>query len=203
MKKLILSAAAMLALVLTSNAQTEKGTYIVGGQVNYSTEKSDAENAKATESFNVIPNVGYFVSDDIAVGTGIGYSYSKTPGDIAVKTQAFVVSPFGRYYVGNNSQFKFFGQLSVPMAFGKSESAIDGEDFQKDGSLTSIGVNLSPGFAFFPTSRIGIEFALNGVSFQSTTLKDGEDNTIEGGGSESFSIGTNFFAPRVGIQFHF
>lgn len=203
MKKLILSAAALFAVVLSSNAQTDKGQFIVGGQVNYSSVKSDAEGAKATESFNIVPNVGYFVADNIAVGTGVGYAYAKTPGDIVEKTQAFVVSPFGRYYVGDNAQFKFFGQLAVPMAFGKSESAMDGDNFEKDGSLSSIGVNLSPGFAFFPTSRIGIEFALNGVSYTSTTVKDSDDNKIKGAGSETFSIGTDFFSPRIGVQFHF
>ena len=202
MKKLILFTSAILFAV-TVNAQTEKGQFLVGGQVNYLSEKSDADNAKATQSFNIVPNVGYFVSDNIAVGTGIGYEYSKTPGNNARKDQAFVVSPFGRYYVGNNSQFKFFTQLSVPLAFGNVKVADNGDDFSKVGSSTSIGVNLAPGFAFFPTSRIGIEFALNGISYENKRVKDADDNTVDGQGSDTFSVGGNFFAPKVGIQFHF
>lgn len=202
MKKLILFTSAILFAV-TVNAQTEKGKFLVGGQVNYSSVKSDAENAEATQSFNVVPNVGYFVSDNIAVGTGVGYQFAKTPGTQAEKEQAFVVSPFGRYYVGNNSQFKFFTQLSVPLAFGNVKVADNDEDFSKVGSSTSIGVNLSPGFAFFPTSKIGIEFSLNGIAYENKRVKDAEDNTVEGSGSDAFSIGADFFAPRVGIQFHF
>lgn len=202
MKKLFLLSTAILFTV-AAQAQTDRGSFLIGGQVNYSSIKSDAENAKATETFNIIPNVGYFVADNIAVGTGIGYQYAQVPGERAVKDQAFLVSPFGRYYVGEDSRFKFFGQLSVPLGFGSVREALDGGDFEKVGSSTTIGVNLSPGFAFFPTSRVGIEFALNGISYESKTVKDSEDNEMKGYGSEAFSVGTDFFAPRIGIQFHF
>ena len=90
------------------------------------------------------------------------------------------------------------------MAFGTVKATdVNGKSGDKVGTSTSVGVALSPGFAYFPTKKIGIEFALNGASFDSYTVKDANDDKIEGAGSEEFSIGTNFFAPRIGIQFHF
>ena len=205
MKKLILSIIALSGLTLASYAQTEKGQFILGGTASYETSKSDAANAKSTESLNIIPNLGYFVSDNFAIGTGLGYSYSKTafasPTGI---NNAVIVSPFGRYYAGLSDQFKFFGQASVPMAFG-TVKAVDanGDAGLKAGTSSSIGVALSPGFAYFPTKRLGIELALKGISYNNTKVKDSNDKDVKGAGREDFSFGTNFFAPQIGVQFHF
>jgi len=99
MKKVILSIALLSGIAFTTQAQTEKGKFLVGGNVSYSTVKSDADNAKASHNFSIVPNVGYFVNDNIAVGTGIGYQSSKaSQASLTGKQEAFVISPFGRYY---------------------------------------------------------------------------------------------------------
>jgi len=202
MKKLLLSLVAVSALAFTTQAQTEKGKIIVGGNAAFSTNKSDADGAKSNTSFKIVPSVGYFVSDNIAVGTGVGYSYDKQISKF--ENQAFVVSPFGRYYANLSESFKFFGQLSVPMEFGTAK-AVDaaGKVGDKVGSSTNIGVALSPGFAFFPTKRIGIEFGINGLSYNNTRYENGDGDKIKGAGSDSFDLGANFFKPNLGIQFHF
>lgn len=202
MKKLLLSLVAVSALAFSTQAQTQKGQFIVGGNVAFDTNKSDADGAKSNTSFRIVPSVGYFVSDNIAVGTGVGYSYDKTVNRF--ENQAFVVSPFGRYYANLSESFKFFGQLSVPMEFGTVKSVdAEGKVGDKLGSSTNIGVALSPGFAFFPTKRIGIEFGVNGLSYNNYRLEDANGDKIKGAGSDSFSLGANFFKPNLGIQFHF
>lgn len=205
MKKLILSLAILGGIALTAQAQTEKGKTILGGNVYFNSAKSDAEGAKAANELSIVPSAGYFVADNIAIGTGIGYQTAKAnAASVVGKTEAFLVSPFGRYYKSLNDQFKFFGQLSVPLAFGSAKAVdADLEVGDKTGSTTSIGVALSPGFAYFPTSKIGIEFTLNGIAYENYKVKDGDDNELEGAGSQSFSIGADFFSPRIGIQFYF
>ena len=202
MKKLLLSLVAVSALAFTTQAQTEKGKIIVGGNAAFSTNKSDADGAKSNTSFKIVPSVGYFVSDNIAVGTGVGYSYDKQISKF--ENQAFVVSPFGRYYANLSESFKFFGQLSVPMEFGTAK-AVDatGKVGDKVGSSTNIGVALSPGFAFYPTKKIGIEFALNGLNYNNLRKEDGNGNKLKGAGYDEFSFGANFFSPKIGIQLHF
>jgi opacity protein-like surface antigen len=202
MKKLLLSLVVVSAMAFTTQAQTEKGKFIVGGNAAFDTNKSDAEGAKSNTSFKIVPSVGYFVSDNIAVGTGVGYSYDKQVGKF--ENQAIVVSPFGRYYANLSESFKFFGQLSVPMAFGK-DKAVDaaGKVGDKVGTSTQIGVALAPGFAFYPTKRIGIEFGINGLSYNNTRYENADGDKIKGAGSDSFSLGANFFKPNLGIQFHF
>jgi len=201
MKKLLLSMVAVVAFGLSTQAQTEKGKVLLGGNVGFNTSKSNGAE-KSDVSFNIVPSVGYFVSDNFAIGTGVGYTYDKQVSDNNLN-QAFQVSPFGRYYVDLSDQFKFFGQLSVPMAFGNNKFVSDQGDVADDkyASTTNIGVNLAPGFAFYPTKRIGIEFSVNGLAYNHFKVK----NEVTGGASKnnSFGLDADTFAPKLGVMFHF
>lgn len=198
MKKVLLIAA-IAVCSLKASAQTEQGNILLGGSVNYTSTKSDADDAEAVNTFSIMPQVGYFVADNIAVGTGIGYMSIRTDFPVVdnVKLNAFAIAPFGRYYKSISDQFKFFGQLAVPMAFGTLDA-----DADEDLKTTSVGVSLSPGFAFFPTKKFGIELGFSGISYTNTKVKfDGEE--IEGAGSDTFSIGADFFSPQIGLSFYF
>ncbi|QPH40659.1 outer membrane beta-barrel protein [Pedobacter endophyticus] len=200
MKKLLLSLVAVAGLMYSANAQTEKGKFILGGNVGFNSTKVEGA-AKSDVSFSIVPSAGYFVSDNFALGTGVGYTYNKQVSRLQLN-EAFVVAPFGRYYVGLSDQFKFFGQLSVPMAFGNNKVVdLDGNVGEKYASTTSIGVNLAPGFAFFPTKRIGIEVSVSGLSYNNLNVKNeltGNEVT-----SNSFGLNADTFAPKLGVQFHF
>lgn len=202
MKKLLLSLTAVAVLGFSASAQTEQGKTILGGTASYQSQKVDGAD-RASQELNLVPSIGYFVSDNFALGTGIGYQFSKSAVASATgQNEAVVVSPFGRYYVDLNENFKFFGQASVPMAFGNVKSVnAEGDAGDKVGSSTSIGVALQPGFAYFPTKKLGIELSLNGLSYNNYKVEDG--NGTELSSVDSFSIGTNFFSPQIGIQFHF
>ncbi len=197
MKKLLLTLTAVSALSLAANAQTEKGKFLLGGTVNYegtSIKDSDAKDNK----FGIAPQVGYFVADNIAVGTGIGYSWSETETEAGVKNtnNAFTLAPFGRMYSANQGPVKFFGQLSVPMAWGNHE--IDGT---KIGNTASYGVELAPGIAYFPTSNIGIDFKVKGLYFNSE--KSEVDATNSSTTVNKYGLNADSFAPSVGVTFHF
>uniref|UniRef100_A0AAU6WMM7 Outer membrane protein beta-barrel domain-containing protein n=1 Tax=Chryseobacterium endophyticum TaxID=1854762 RepID=A0AAU6WMM7_9FLAO len=76
MKKVLMAGA--IALFGLSNAQIAAGTTYLSGSVGYSQEETNNGNNK-TENFNVLPTVGYFVSNNFAIGLGIGYQTQKTP----------------------------------------------------------------------------------------------------------------------------
>lgn len=170
MKKLFLTLTAVAALTLASNAQTEKGKFIVGGQVGFQSSKVKDTDAK-TNSFSINPTAGYFVSDNWAIGTGVGYNFGKveTGADNSIKTSSFQAAPFVRNYVGNG-QFRFFSQLSVPMAWGKTTTEV--ASVETDRKFETYGVELAPGFAFFPTNRVGIELKVRGLYFEHRNEKN-------------------------------
>jgi len=200
MKKLLLSLFAVSALAFSTQAQTEKGKVMLGGNVGFNTSKVDGA-SKADFNFRAIPNIGYFVSDNIAIGTGVGYSYDKSVSNRNLN-QAFEVAPFGRYYVGLSDQFKFFGQLSVPMAFGQNKAVnAEGDTGEKTASTTSIGAYLSPGFAFFPTKRVGIEVSVNGLGYNNYSVKNElTGNKVK---TNNFGLNANTADINLGMQFYF
>jgi len=201
MKKVLLSLIAVAGLAFTTQAQTEKGNFMVGGNVELNTSKNDGA-SKTDLNFSVVPSVGYFITNDLAIGTGVGYEFAKSYSTLAsAKSSAFVIAPFARAYKGINEQFKFFGQLSVPMSFGNNKVGdANGDNFVKVGNNNNVGVALSPGFAFFPSKKFGIEFSVNGISYNDYRVEDADGNKI--GGNKNFNIGANFFAPHIGVQFY-
>ncbi|MFA4868204.1 MAG: outer membrane beta-barrel protein [Pedobacter sp.] len=201
MKKLLLSLVAVSALAFGAQAQTEKGKILLGGGVGFNSTKIEGA-SKSDINFNILPSVGYFVSDNIAIGTGVGYDYDKQVSK-GLLNQSFEVAPFGRYYVGLSDQFKFFGQLSVPMSFGnyKDVDDVTGDVGDKLGTSTKIGVQLAPGFAFYPTKRIGIEVSVDGLGYHNLALKD--EATGVKSTSETFGLNASTVAPRLGVMFHF
>ncbi|WP_442590678.1 outer membrane beta-barrel protein [Pedobacter sp. AW31-3R] len=203
MKKLVLSLLAVSALAFSTQAQTEKGKFMIGGNVEFNSEKAEGAD-KADINLSLVPSVGYFIGNNIAIGTGVGYELSKVHSASATaigKSQAFVVAPFARYYAGTE-QFKFFGQLSVPMAFGNVKNSIDGgESYRKQGSISTVGVALSPGVAFFPSKKFGIEFSVNGISYNDNRIENNNGDRIAGS-SKNFNVGANFFSPKIGVQFY-
>ncbi len=194
MKKLFLTLSAAIAVTFAANAQTEKGTTILGGNVSYDYNKvKDADGD--IQSFSILPNVGVFVSDNVAVGLGFGYTFSQNDdGTEKAKTGEFSVAPFARLYKGDGN-FKFFGQLSVPMGWGNQKT-----NDTKIGTTERYGVALSPGFAYFPTSKIGIEFSVRGLYYENATQKPEGGESVS---TNSFGLNANSFAPKIGIQFYF
>lgn len=195
MKKIYLTLAAVAALTFASKAQTEKGNFVIGGGVGFNTESVKDADDKAT-SFNILPSVGYFVSDNISVGLGLGYSWNKEENETNEATAgAFSIAPFSRWYSANGP-VRFFGQLSVPMAWGNLK-----ENDEKVGNVSNYGVELAPGVAYFPTSKIGLEFKVRGLYYSSNIVDptgDAPKTTVN-----SFGLDANSLAPTVGVQFYF
>lgn len=197
MKKILLTLSAVAVLGFAANAQTEKGKFMLGGQVSYDGQTVKDSDIKEN-SFSIVPNVGYFVADNIAVGLGLGYHWNKAEVDdnSSNTVSAFQLAPFGRMYSNNAGPVKFFGQLSVPMSWGERKINDD-----KVATTSNYGVELAPGLAFFPTSNIGIEFKVRGLYFQSSTDK-AEATDIETT-RNSYGLNANSLAPTVGVTFHF
>ncbi|SEK55588.1 porin family protein [Parapedobacter koreensis] len=198
MKKLFLTLSAAIAVTFAANAQTEKGKIILGGNVSYDYSKIKDLDTEG-HSLSIVPSAGYFVSDNLAVGTGLGYSYEKNTVDADIfgssnTVHAFSVAPFARLYKGDGN-FKFFGQLSVPMAWGTAKA-----DDTKLGNIETYGVELAPGFAYFPTSKIGIELSVRGLYYQNASIKPEEGSNVT---SNSFGLNADSFAPKLGVQFYF
>lgn len=114
MKKIILSLAAVLAFTLTSDAQTRKGTVLLGAGSQFSEQNINR--------LAITPKVGYFVQDGIAIGALVNFQNDNTDkGDYELNDNTAKIGVFGRYYVSNN----LFTEISL------SSKSVSDEEFEK------------------------------------------------------------------------
>ena len=189
MNKLFLATVAAL-FFSTSFAQFSQGSFVMGGSTNlagsFTTSKSKTGGATTTNgkssSFFIQPQAGYFVIDNLAVGTGlsIGTSSYKADGSSDKSSvTSFGITPLARYYFD-----KIYVQGSIGFGSSKTKNTFGGtttETTQNTGSWS-----LLAGYAFFLSDAIALEPQLGYSSF-SYKSKGSNTKTINSG--IAFGIG--------------
>ncbi|WP_343658580.1 outer membrane beta-barrel protein [Chryseobacterium sp.] len=212
MKKILLAGA--VALFGLSNAQIAKGTTYLSGSVGYSQVESNNGNDKK-ENFNVLPTVGYFVNTNLAIGLGVGYQTEKntltstvgnTVSESVTKQPAFVVAPFVRKYWTLSDKLYFFGQLAVPMQFGKTEvetnsvttvgNTVLTSSTSTEAKYTKIGVTVKPGLDYFLNKNWSIEATIGEFGYSNYKPKDGD-------ATNNYNFGLNLSSVTFGVKYVF
>lgn len=225
MKKLFLSIA-VLAAGTASYAQIGQGSILLGGSLAFSSTGEQTNKTVAggvtTETktpgfsnWNFSPRVGYFLSDNLAVGLdlGLGQSHVKTVtnGTAEEKVSSFNLDLglFARYYMNISDNFYFFGQARVGYRSSSyqdrmpdpanANTLIDGPEVTSN----TFGIGITPGLTYFPSPKWGVDFTLGGIiDFSSTTSKSEMPNN--GGSAESsgsqFGLG---FGLNPGLGLHY
>lgn len=220
MKKILLAGA--VALFGLSNAQIAKGTAYLSGSVGYSQEESNNGDYKK-ENFNVLPTVGYFVGTNLAVGLGVGYQTEKetetstvttplgtTVSEDIIKKPAFVVAPFVRKYWTLSDKLYIFGQLAVPMQFGKTEvesnsvtttttpsgTTTTTHSNSAEAKYTKIGVTVKPGLDYFLNKNWSIEATIGEFGYSNFKPKDGD-------ATNNYNFGLNLSSVTFGVKYVF
>ncbi|SFD85440.1 outer membrane beta-barrel protein [Flavobacterium phragmitis] len=187
MKKLFLAAIAVMAFGF-ANAQTggfSKGDTFISGALSVgSTKQGDAK----TSNFTVVPSVGYFVSENIAIGGKLGFGSSKNELDL--KKNEFTVGAFGRYYFTPASQFSVFAQAGLDYTNTKTKPG----DYKEN----EIGANVGLGLSYFLSNHFAIEANWLGLGYSV--------NNNGGHGAEkanSFGFGTDLRDVSFGVIYKF
>ena len=197
MKKVLLSAVALLAFGF-ANAQEEekgnggfsKGSMFVSGAVSIGSDKTGDDKSSG---FEIEPRFGYFVSDNIAIGGKLGYRSDKAEDAFLGDTQdeaRLTVGAFGRYYFTPASQFSLFGQL------GLDYSSVDNK--LNDVKENEIGVNLGLGLSYFVSKNWALEATWAGLGY--TTNDNGGDGAEK---TNSFGLGADLRAISFGAVYKF
>ena len=125
------------------------------------------------------------------------------------RQQGFNIAPFIRHYIDLNTRFKFFSNLSVSAGKSTAKYLVEHPSNRvgKD-ELTYYGASLAPGFVFFPTKKLAIEFSTNLVSY--SKLKYARKHTTseyndlyDPQTNDVFQFGLSTIQPSVGINYHF
>jgi outer membrane protein len=218
MKKIILSAAAVVAIAFSAKAQETEtpafgfsaGNIIVEGNLSWNSTKEEEPGVETKENFfSFNPKAGYFITDKFAVGIELSVASNKEEvnpdGAPTEETKAnfFGAGVFGRYYFLELGQrFKTYAEVGVGFGGGKTE--VDGTEIAKN---SGVNAGLDLGINYFVTPSIAINFGLaNVLSYNSFTIEDtptGEEtktNTFEG----NINVFNNFFdTAQFGLTYKF
>lgn len=193
MKKLLFAAAAVFAFGF-ANAQESsngfsKGAMFVSGSLSIGSEKTGDFKESV---FIVSPKMGYFVSENIAIGARLGYGTSKAESanvDVSDNTY-FSVGAFGRYYFTPASQFSLFTELGFDtMSF---------ENKLTNAKSKGVNAGLGLGMNYFVSNSFAIEAGWAGLTYAT------DDNGGNGADkTNSFALDFDLSSINFGVLYKF
>jgi hypothetical protein len=166
--------------------QISQGSLITGGEFSYQVTSNKSEQGNNTTEgptrtrFSLIPNIEYFLADNLSAGMGIGYEMTKsqteTPNSqTTTKNGTFLISPYVKKYFNLGDNAYFYGQAILNFGLGKETNEF------KAGTITttneddnsSIGIGIVPGFRYDISEKIGLEAGIGFIGFTQYMDKSG------------------------------
>ncbi len=184
MKKIAYLLAVLMVLILsTGYTQTDKGSWLIGGTGKMNIQDISGDNA--VFNLTLIPNAGYFVMKNLAVGSSIDLTFSSGDG---FSGSGIGIGPFVRYYFN----------LSKPMLKPLATAGISfftasfKPDVGEKSTTYSTDFFVGPGLALFINEYIAVEGLL---------LFEQDKNNFELGGVKvddkqldlSFNVGLQIY----------
>ncbi|MFT3935581.1 MAG: outer membrane beta-barrel protein [Chitinophagaceae bacterium] len=162
MKKIMMGLLSLVVTATVANAQTDKGDWMVGGNVVISTPKNNSQ-------ISFTPSAGYFFANNFVAGALVNVSFTKTGDE---KNTDLSVGPFARYYFNlKNSSFKPF--LHADYTLGNKTTTLPGSKTTN----TTGAFLLGAGGAFFINSNVALE-AVAGYNHTKVQSQDPENGFL-------------------------
>ena len=180
MKK-IFSVIAAAFVAMSVNAQV-----YVGGSVSlnaWSSQKLAGDKSETT--FAILPEIGYNLNDEWAIGTVIGYVSDKWTGVNGISESAFTFNPYARY------TYLKAGKVSLFVDGGVDFTTASKADWNE------LAVGLKPGLAVSLTDNISLVSHLGFIGYD-VLNPDGDDNNVSkfgldlSGNNLTFGLYINF-----------
>ena len=146
---------AFLFINILSFGQIQKGAVMVGGNISYSTNKSESTDSKS-HSFNISPGAGIAVKDNLILGVDILYGSSLDQGQLTRReTNGFGAGVFMRKYAVIAKNFYLFGQGRIGTSFYDEEHK--NGNIVQEFKTTYINLSAYPGVAYSITPKLMLE----------------------------------------------
>ena len=150
------------------------------------------------QDYSLTPTVGYFISDNMMVGTGFAMgSSSQEENDVKYEDGGMNISPFFRFYMND----AFFASAGI--AIGSSSSTTDasfgGITNTSEYKTSTFGLNAGVGYSLMWNDRVCIE-----PSFGIATSSGSSSSKTNIGGTvtETDSDAPSTFGMAIGLGIH-
>lgn len=188
MKKICICLLAILSTsVLCASAQT-KGEMFVGGNLGISTTSIIVDGESSTGlNFNIAPEFGYFVADNLKIGASISYGIEFA--DYA--NHSLTILPNIAYYVKVCDKFYYTPGVELGFAAAFSDGL----------SMPGFGLGLNLGsFELRPTEKFGISMNLLSLSYVVLTYNNKDYGVRFNRNAVNFNLG---ISPSIGVKCYF
>ena len=180
MKKIVLTMVAALAAV-SMNAQV-----YIGGSVAieaWSSQKLAGD--KSETAFKIMPEIGYNLNDQWAIGAVMGYQNDKVKGVNGMSESAFSIAPYARY------TFSKLGKVNLFVDGGVGFTSASKADWNE------IAIGFTPGIAVNLTDNLSFVSHIGFLGWDQLN-PDGDDNNIS-------KFGLNLDATNItfGLYYNF
>lgn len=160
MKKILMTVVAAFAAV-SMNAQV-----YLGGSVAFEAWSSQKNAGDQSETvFKIMPEIGYNLNDEWAIGTVIGYQSNKFSGVNGISESAFTINPYARYTFAKLGKVNFF--VDGGLDFTSASKA----------DWTEIAIGFKPGLAVNLTDNLSFVSHIGFIGWDQLN-PDGDDNNI-------------------------
>lgn len=169
-KKVYLPVLMFLGFSLFANAQINKGSVLLGGQIFNNTTVSKTNGQKDQQSTAAVYNisVGKAIKENAVVGINLNYSpitsryYSVNPnGNIGkTKTRNYSAGVYYRLYKNIGKDFYFFGEFGAAYIGAKSTNYDLGGDEINSSSMSGGRLGLTPGLSYKLFNKFHLEIMI-------------------------------------------
>ena len=194
MKKAIFTISIILLTTIIVNAQKSsegfsKGNSFISGQFAFNSEKTGD---LKTTSFDFSPTVGYFISNNVAIGVQLGVTsnQSKFKSTKLSEEQGFSGGILARYYMTPTNKFSIFG--SAALGFGSTNNKTDSL------KTTSFSFGFAPGISYFLSNHFAIETTIGSLGFSSI-----KPDTKGADATTTIDFGLNLTRATFGLVYKF
>jgi hypothetical protein len=212
--KILLLVAILFSVVLVSNAQINKGKYLLGGSLNMSDLKDNQPTVSSkSNSFNANIQFGKTIKENTIVGIIVSYGSSNYyyPGSFSdtSKSVQYTAGIFYRTYKKLASKFYFFGEVNGVYIHSKNSAHFNQTEWKtvSNGGL----IDFVPGISYEVCRNMHLELLMPNiisVSYSNIKIyeKVGASPPVGEPNGHSFSFNTNLnsnLLSNFGVGFKF
>lgn len=217
MKKLFFIAAIIVYGVsfgqeLNEKLIIEKGTFNIGGKASLNFNNSENINVSSKSdhnSFEISPNFGYTIKNNLMIGLGLGYLYSKSKNynvdnSIEERSRSIIegvsVFPYVKKYISLGAKLLMHVQGEFKYSEYKAKGGSSNMLNDSNDIRNTIFVGFRPGISYFFSKKLALETNFGAMGY--TKFKNNYPN---GGGykSSSFSFNLDSSDLQFGLSYFF
>ena len=190
MRKLLPLTIASLLITTFVNAQINKGSVLLGGNIGFGNSKNNRNTNYKENYVYLSPVIGVAVKTNLVAGVTVLYSHSKYLNDTLGNKQNNTLaggSLFLRRYFPVAKNFYVYGQGSV--GYSHEHSTQEHLDFFRDDVTNTISLEVAPGLAYAVSKKFHLELGLN----NQFAFSYGKDNTEVQEINDAKTVKGNFF----------